>query len=73
MKHLTVENHNYVTTVTLNRVEKRNAMSLSMWQALGESVGSGREADDGTMSDTGPIDTTADPSTITLCTKISYH
>ena len=36
MKHLTVENHNYVTTVTLNRIEKRNAMSLSMWQALGD-------------------------------------
>ena len=36
MKSLTVEKGNYVTTVTLNRVEKRNAMSLSMWQALGD-------------------------------------
>ena len=36
MEHLTVEKHNYVTTVTLNRVEKRNAMSLSMWQTLGD-------------------------------------
>ena len=36
MKHLTVENHNYVTTVPLNRIEKRNAMSLSLWQALGD-------------------------------------
>ena len=36
MKSLTVEKGNYVTTVTLDRVEKRNAMSLSMWQALGD-------------------------------------
>ncbi len=36
MKSVTVEKGNHVTTVTLNRVEKRNAMSLSMWQALGD-------------------------------------